>query len=104
MLLQAKVKTDVITVTTATTRVALGSGVKAHKLRVKALPGNAGVVYFGDVTVAAANGYVLAAGAELVLDSSDHWDQSNMPEFDLSQLYVDAATNGDKVSILYVRF
>ena len=104
MLLAAKLKTDVKTVAAAGTAVALGSGVKARKLRIKALPANAGVVYVGDVDVDSTNGYVLAAGAELVLDSSDHWDLSNMPEFDLSQLYVDAATNGDKVSILYVRF
>ena len=77
-----------ITVTTAGTAVQ-GSDVDlSNGVIVKALGANAGKVYVGndgagDVT--SANGYELAAGDVIILQVSN-----------LSQLWFDAATSGDK--------
>lgn len=88
-------------VVTAGTRVALASAktMTTHAV-IKARSTNAGLVYIGGVTVAAANGYHLAANAEVKL--SDLVASSTNEAFDLAQVYVDAATNGDGVRIIYV--
>lgn len=99
----AQVVTDIVTVATAGTAVALGSG-KARKLVIKALAGNTGVLYFGDSTVDSSNGFEMAQGDQLILDESHQTNLSKIPEFDLANHFVDAATNGDKLSIIYQRF
>lgn len=76
-----------VTVTTAGTRVALTAG-GARLIYVRALAGNTGVVYVGDVAVSAANGYELSAGEYVLIHA---------PDYELASIYVDAATNGDKV-------
>lgn len=58
---------------------------------VKALATNTGDIYVGGSTVAAANGYVLAAGELVSLDVDD-----------LMDVYIDAAVNGEGVSFIYV--
>jgi hypothetical protein len=67
----------------ATTQ-ALVSGVT-----VKALAGNAGLVYVGNSGVDAANGFELAAGEEKFIEVDD-----------LATVYIDAATNDDGVSYI----
>ena len=99
----AKFKSDIVTVATAGTAVALGSGL-VRKLKIKALAGNAGVVGVGDSGVDSTNWYELAAGDELILDNTQIADLSDSYEFDLADHYVDAANNGDAVSISYLRF
>jgi hypothetical protein len=87
-------------VTTAGTRVALSSTAKyVKKLKIKALPGNTGVMYLGDVAVSASNGYPLAAGAEISLVDL-FWKDGDV--VDLSVLYIDSAVNGEGVSLVYV--
>jgi hypothetical protein len=89
------------TVTTAGTRVKLSATSKlVKKLKVKALVGNAGVIYIGDVTVAAANGYQLAAGAEISLVDLFYKDGDVV---DLTNIYIDSAVNGDGVSLVYIQ-
>lgn len=95
-------KSDIVTVAAAATAVALGTS-KAYKLKVKALAGNTGVVGLGDSAVASTNWYEMAAGDELILDNTSEGTPGRLLEFDLAQIYVDAATNGDKVSISYLR-
>ena len=95
-------KSDIVTVAAAATAVALGTG-KAFKLRLKALAGNTGVVGVGDSDVASTNWYELAAGDELILDLTSEGTPGRILEFDLAQIFVDAATNGDKLSINYLR-
>lgn len=66
----------------------LHSGLAANcAVLVKALPGNTGQVYLGNVNgdVSSANGMPLAAGEVLVLDFIG----------DLSELWLDAATAGE---------
>lgn len=59
-------------------------------LVIKALAGNTGKIYIGDVTVAAANGFELSPGEGVSLDAAN-------PQ----KLYFDAATSGDKISVFW---
>jgi hypothetical protein len=66
-------------------------------LAIRALSTNTGVVYVGnagDGTVSSSSGYQLAAGDQIVLGYVG----------DLSSIMVDAATNGDKVCWLILRW
>lgn len=73
------------TVTTAGTRVALGSGT-VHAVVVRALSTNTDVIYVGNSSVAAANGYTLEPGESIgiAIDS-------------LSRVYLDAVVSGEGV-------
>lgn len=88
-------------VATAGTRVALSSTklMSSHVL-IKARPNNSGIVYVGGSDVAAANGYHLAANAEVKL--SDLIAPNSNELLNLADVYIDAATNGDGVRVLYV--
>lgn len=77
-----------ITVATAGTRVQLSSDVVlVTNIKFKAPSGNTGLIAIGDSTVSMTNGYELGAGQTL-----------EFARLVLSEIYVDAATNGDKVS------
>jgi hypothetical protein len=90
------------TVTTAGTRVALSTTqVWARGLQISAPAANAGVVYIGDITVAASNGLSLAAGSSVSL-AALFKDIDNMIALNLASIYVDSATNGDKVTLVYL--
>lgn len=90
------------TVTTAGTRVALSTtAVWARQIRLVAPAGNAGNVFVGDVTVAASNGVALAPGAILPLADLLGDNLDKLAAIDLSKCYVDAATNGDKLTFCY---
>lgn len=88
-------------VTTAGTRVALSSSklLSSHVV-IKARSNNSGIVYVGGSDVAAANGYHLAANAEVSL--KDLMQQGSNERLNLADVYIDAATNGDGVRVLYV--
>jgi hypothetical protein len=87
-------------VTTAGTRVALSAtSKKVKKLKIRALAANTGVMYLGDVTVAAANGYQLPAAAEISLVDLFSKDGDVV---DLAAVYIDSAVNGEGVSLVYV--
>ena len=61
-------------------------------LKAKALAANSGLVYIGVSDITATNGYELSAGNEIELNFADVGGTIL-----LSTVYVDAATNGDKV-------
>jgi|WetSurMetagenome_2_1015567.scaffolds.fasta_scaffold166474_4 hypothetical protein len=78
-----------ITVTTAGTEVQGSNIATPYGVYVKALAGNTGVMYVGnngDGTVSSSTGFQLSAGAAI------HVNVAN-----LSDLWVDSASNGDKV-------
>jgi len=101
MALIAQLNTDVVTVAVAGTAVAFGVGI-TRKLRVKALAGNAGVIYIGGASVDAATGMELAAGDEHIFDYASESTVGKVPEIDLSTHFVDAATNGDKMALSFL--
>ena len=86
-------KSGLKTVTAAGTAEALGSGQVHGALMVKALSGNAGLVYIGNDgagDVASTNGMELSAGDVVVFDNVAN----------LSELMVDSAENGEGVAWL----
>lgn len=86
------------TVTTAGTRVQVSTTPLWAKgsLKVKAPAANAGVVYLGGSGVTAALSFQLAAGDVHELIGADAEIIYNLKDF-----WVDAATNGDKLSFFY---
>jgi hypothetical protein len=61
-------------------------------LKAKALAANSGIAYIGVSDVSTTNGYELSAGNEIEIDFADAGGS-----IAFSSVYVDAATNGDKV-------
>lgn len=98
----ARLISGTVTVTTATTRVAFPS-VRGRViwLKVRATDGNTGTVYLGDSTVSATAGYPLYQGIDEVQTAVI----VPIPEgasIDLADVYLDAATNGDKAEYIAV--
>lgn len=88
------------TVTTAGTRVALSSSnVWARGLRVSAPAANAGNVFLGDSSVAASNGIVIAPGSQIAFSELFGLEDGSV---NLGSIYVDSATNGDKLTFAYL--
>ena len=79
-----------VTVAAAGTRVQLAAHA-ALGVTVRASSSNAGLVYVGGATVAAANGFDLGPGEAVSVDVAD-----------TAALYVDAQVSGDAVSYLWV--
>jgi len=61
-------------------------------VKAKALAANSGIVYLGVSDVTATNGYELSAGNEIEINFAEAGGSVIF-----SSLYVDAATNGDKL-------
>jgi predicted amino acid racemase len=61
-------------------------------VKAKALAANSGIVYLGVSDVTATNGYELSAGNEIEINFAEAGGS-----IIFSSLYVDAATNGDKL-------
>ena len=61
-------------------------------LKAKALAANSGIAYLGVSDVTATNGYELSAGNEIEINFKDVGGTVTF-----SSIYVDVATNGDKV-------
>ena len=86
--------TGVTTVSSAGTRVQLNNVTNRVKfIKAKALAGNSGLVYLGISTVSATTGYELGANQELTISFSPLGGRVSA-----SHLWVDAATNNDKIS------
>ena len=79
-----------VQVTNAATRVAITAGV-CRTVVVKALNTNTGLVYVGNATVAAANGFRLLAGEQVSLSVSNR-----------NLVYFDVAVNAEGVSWISV--
>lgn len=94
MLVQIQPPTTVlsnkVTVTTAGTRVVLGSQ-NCLSVTITALTTNAGVIYVGGSGVTSANGYQLTAGSSVSLDINS-----------LGAVWIDAANSGDSITYLGV--
>ena len=87
------VSNNQVTVPSAGTAVQVDSDESIRKYVLRALPGNTGVIYIGNSLVSASNG--------LPLGNTD----GPIPFVGrLSELYVDAATNGDGLAWLEVTF
>ena len=84
-----------VTVTTAGTAVQ-GPSIPGEGWFIRALSANAGVVYLGNdgaADVASTNGYELAAGDQIYIEATPN----------LSQVWFDAAEDGDKVCWLRMK-
>jgi hypothetical protein len=92
------------TVATAGTRERLvAASTEVKNVTIQWHPSNAGNIYIGDVNVTATRGIILNASnptAIISVDESES-DEDNIL-IDLYDIYVDAATNGDKVKISYL--
>lgn len=64
------------------------------KVRIKALHGNTGDIYVGPSGVAAATGFVLRAGEELLIEAGTS-------PFDLSQIFIDASALSQGITLIY---
>jgi hypothetical protein len=96
-----KYKSIEVLVPTAGTRVALSAvDLYSSHVLIKARSTNAGLVYVGGSDVAAANGLHLAANAELDLGALLRKDANEA--LNLKHVFIDSATNGDGVRVLYV--
>lgn len=89
-----KLRVKNVTVTTTGVPVA-GPDLRTKKVQIVAPSTNAGVVYYGGKGLTAGLWRALAAGA------SDLHEAPEKGELDLSALRFDAATSGDKVSLIY---
>lgn len=79
------------TVTTAGTRVQLGSSTSTGSITVKALAANTGTIYVGNTTVSSSNGFQLSAGDTVSMDLDN-----------LSKVWIDSSVNGEGVSFVYI--
>ena len=85
-------KTGRIAVATAGTAVAGPDVMFSHRLILSGLPGNTGLVAFGNVAgdITVATGFTLDKGDQIVIDGSGN----------LSDFVFDAVTNGDIVQYM----
>ena len=92
------------TVATAGTRERLvAASTLVNNVTIQWHPSNTGVIYLGDASVASGRGLILNAAnpvANISVDDSEGDEDQTV--IDLYDIYVDAATNGDKVKISYV--
>ena len=93
-------------VAAAGTRVPLATGfpsnTRVRSVTIRALATNTNNMYVGDATVAAAVSYILAAGETITVEVSDaEWKTGT--SVNLSNIWLDAAVNGEGVCYLYVR-
>ena len=80
------------TVAAAGTAEVLGSSTATQSIIVKALAGNTGNIYVGGSGVTSSNGFVLAAGDTVSIDTDN-----------LSDVYIDADNSGEGVSYLIIK-
>ena len=78
------------TVSSAGTAEVLGSSTTIRSVTIKALATNTGLTYVGDASVAAANGFQLAAGETVSVDIDN-----------LTDIFLDVATSSEGVTYIY---
>jgi len=79
------------TVTTAGTSVQLASSTSIKTVTIRAKVSNTGLIYVGSSSVSSVNGFQLSPAETVSLDLDN-----------LSKIYVDAASNGDGVTYVYL--
>ncbi len=86
-----------INLTAAGTRQALSATkLEVTSVAIQALAANTGVIYVGDVAVAAANGYVLQKGDTLIFCA-----EPGGKKIDLARVYFDGGTTNDDIKVTY---
>lgn len=98
----ARIVADSVDIPTAGTRVQLkNSPARVLSILFKARAGNGGLIYIGDVTVAAAVGVELSAGEALTLPISDSVQEGGKTHtVPLSDFYADTSNSGDDVDYI----
>lgn len=96
-----------VTVATAGTRVQVtASNIYVTSVYFEALSGNVGAIFVGDSTVSSVK-YMTRLGAgggfNLSAQPGSVGSSSGGGEINLSTLYVDSATNGDKIMVTYMQ-
>lgn len=91
-----------VTVATAGTEQALSAtATPVMSVTIQALPGNTGNIYVGDSAVDSTHGFVITPGSSIEITAPLMGRASE--QLILSDIYVDAATNGDKVVYGYIK-
>ena len=91
-----------VTITTAGSRQAISATpTPTTSVIIEADPTNTGYVYVGDDSVSSSNGSALLPGESLSVDTDVTGHAAE--EVYLSDIYVDTATNGNKVRIQYLK-
>lgn len=89
------------TIDTAGTREAVSAdALPVSAVVVQAPSTNSGNIFVGDSTVSSSKGLALAAGESITITSS--LVNGTHEELILSDIYVDTATNGNKVQVSYL--
>lgn len=92
---------SVVTVASAGTAQPLSAtSVLATDIIIMADHANGGRIFVGDSTVSSTTGQFLAAGESLTISTATV--RGTADDFDLADIYVDAATNGDKARVAYI--
>ncbi len=97
-----KLVSESVTVSTAGTAVALSSTSKLVScLAIYALSSNTNFVYVGDSGVDSTNGMPLKPEGSIDIESQNDAN-GKLIEVDISEIYVDADTNGNEVRVTYL--
>ena len=95
-----------LTTTAAITVAAAGTAVTVSAINravssviIQAEDGNTGNIFVGDSTVDSSNGIILTPGEATEISGDDR--RSGLDELILSDVFVDAATNGDAVRVAF---
>lgn len=90
-----------VTVTTAGTRVQLTStNTYVSNVTVQGLGANTGKIFVGDSSVSATRGYELSPGSGIAI-TSIVTPKGTQELVNLADIWFDAASNGDKVHVVY---
>jgi len=90
----------VVTIAAAgTAQQASTTAIPISSITFQAESGNTGNTFIGDSTVDSTDGLVLEPGLDITFTVVD----SQTDEFILSDFWIDAATNGDKVRFSYIK-
>ena len=84
-----------------TAEALVGSDTLATSVVIQAQKDNTGDMYIGDSTVDSTNGIELQPGQSLTVEGE--WIGGTQESFNLADIWVDAATSGDEVRIIYVK-
>ena len=89
-------------VTTAGTAVALASSTRVRSVMIQANNANTNNIYVGGSTVSSSSyGTFLTAGNSVTIEAPD-MGNSGANDLDLADIYIDADTDGEGVSVTYL--
>lgn len=91
-----------VTLTNAVATPLSASSIRTSSLIMEADESNTGKIYFGDSSVTTLRGISLSPGQSLSLGFDQVYGGNN--KIDLSTIYFDTATTGNKVRVTYIRW